>query len=404
VRSHCGESMYQSSPQRVLVVSPEAGRLDAMRKVKGLAWETIYAADSARALELLQCDPIDVVLADRELRGPTNGEALLRMVRDLSPDTALMAIEARAIAATDKKSLALLAVDRGAQAPVVAAMFERAYRIHKLLTNPQTAKVVGALGELPSVPETYWELSRVTAKPNCTVAEVAAIVQSDPALSVKVLQMVNSAFFGLSRRVSSIAQAVSYLGLELLKGLVLNAHVFAAIDASHTKGFSLERFQLYSVRCARLARKFVGESKLGDDAFTAAIVHDIGELVLAMQHPDKYSQVVAQSVDSGRPADELEREIIGASHAEAGAVTLASCGIPFSVVECVAFHHHPSLVSGGPREVLAAVHAADALIGILTCGDPESRLDVAFLESAGVGHRVEEWEKWAQDEVATWES
>ncbi len=403
MRSLCGESMYQSSPQRVLVVSPEAGRLDAMRKVQGLAWETLYAADSAGALKILEGDAVDVVLADRELRGATSGEGLLRLVRERCPATALMAIEARAVGAADKKSLALLAVERGAQAPVVAAMLERAYRVNRLLTNAQTAAVVGALGELPSVPETYWELSRVTAKPNCTVAEVAAIVQSDPALSVKVLQMVNSAFFGLSRRVSSITQAVSYLGLELLKGLVLNAHVFAAIDASQTKGFSLERFQLYSVRSARLARMFAGESKLGDEAFTAAIVHDIGELVLAMQHPDKYAQVVAQSLESGRAADELEREIIGASHAEAGAVTLASCGIPFAVVECVAFHHHPSIVAGGPREVLAAVHAADALIGILTCGDPESRLDLGFLENAGVAHRLEEWRKWTEEEVATWE-
>ncbi|MCX6951299.1 MAG: HDOD domain-containing protein, partial [Verrucomicrobia bacterium] len=181
------------------------------------------------------------------------------------------------------------------------------------------------------------------------------------------------------------------------------AQVFTAAFANAGNTFSLERFQLYSVRTARLARTFAQGLDLGDDPFTAAIVHNIGELVLAIQHPATYAKVRARVVDTGERADQVEKELLGATHAAAGAATLWAAGVPFGIVECVAYHHTPRCVPAGPRALLAAIHAVDALAGIVTCGEPEVRLDMEFLESVGLSGRVAEWRRLVEVEAASWE-
>jgi HD-like signal output (HDOD) protein len=384
-----------------LVVSPEKARGDAFRSLPKVTWEASWVPDAKAARALLERERIDVVLADGD--APVQGEDLLQSIRARLPHIAVVALAGKSVdGRCSCKNLARLTLDRDLAADKVAPMLERAFRMHTLLTDPRLLAVVGPLEGLPAVPQTYWALTRIAADPNCTVAQIAAVVESDPAISLRVLQMVNSAFFGLCRGIASITQAVAYLGIELLKSLVLTAHVFAAVDTTRAKGFSLERFQLYSVRTARLAKHFMGAHPAAEDAFAAAIVHDIGELVLAIEHPAGYGQVLAEGIESPLPSWERERRIIGAGHPAAGAVTLSACGIPFSIVECVAFHHTPREVAAGPREVLAAVHAADALVGIMTCGDPESSLDLAFLESAGVLSQLPGWRARVEQDVASW--
>ena len=235
-----------------------------------------------------------------------------------------------------------------------------------------------------------------------TVSEISAIIQRDPAMSVKVLQLVNSSFFGLKSRVSSIAQAVSYLGVGLLKSLVLSAHVFSALDVSRCKVLSIERFQLYSIRIGRLAQRMVKSKAAGEEAFTAGVIHNVGELVLAVKRPDEFAQVLQRCEETGEPRAHVERDVFGVTHPEVGAQLLANWGIPFSIVEVAAFHHEPSRVVGGDLELLATVHCADALVGILTCGDPATTLDQAFLERAGLIQQLPRWRALVEKEVAAW--
>jgi HD-like signal output (HDOD) protein len=354
---------------------------------------------SAGYAELERGEPFDVVVASPSLPGITGG-TFLEDVGARHPGVARLWFADSGT--SPSPSPAARALPGTTRVESLYPLLERTLGLHRVVTNPAVTAMMGQLDSLPALPKSYWSLMKAANDPTTNVAALARIIESDPAMGVKVLQLVNSAYFGLRRRVTSIAQAVSFLGLELLKGLVLSAHVFSALDASTVGGFRAEQFQRYSFRVARLAKSFAGTGEVADEAFTAGILHDVGQLALAVKQPDRFSMLLAQCVETGRPQLELEEEFFGVGHPEIGAALLAAWGIPFSIVECVAWHHRPSAAGGGDMHVLASVHAASALAGIVTCGDPESSLDVEFLRRLGWGDRIAEWRAKVEEEAAQW--
>lgn len=282
-------------------------------------------------------------------------------------------------------------------------VIEQAARLQTLLSDEGVRRVIGKLDKLPSVPKTYHELMRVSADPKAGIADVARIVEQDSAMSVKVLQIVNSAYFGLAQRMTSVGKAVVYLGVEMLKGLTLVAHVFATMESAPVEGFSLERLQHYSLLTARLAKRFLRDPKRAGEAFTAALVHDVGRVIMALSLPEKFAEIVAEVRAADLPVHAIERNHLGITHAEIGAYLLGVWGLPFPIVESVAYHHSPSQVTEGPRDVLAAVHVADALVDATCVGEREMpaevELDMPFLQSAGFAGELDAWRSLADEEV-----
>jgi len=262
--------------------------------------------------------------------------------------------------------------------------------LRALLTDAAVTRYTANVSNLPTLPGTYTALSRAASDPNTSVATIAEIVESDPVVSVRLLQLVNSAFFGLTQRTSSI------MGTNLLKSLVLSTHMCNAMERAPTRSFSVSRYQTYAIRVARLARRLAGARESADDAFTAGIMLGVGQLVLALQAPELFERVLQRVASTGELQYEVERELMGTTHAETGAFLLSSWGIPFPIVECVALHLKPGQVGEGDCELLGFVHAADALTGIVACREPESRLDLAFLQRAGLIEQLPRWRRMAE--------
>jgi len=257
--------------------------------------------------------------------------------------------------------------------------------------------LAGQLDKLPSVPQTYLELTQAAGSTKSSAADFAKIIEKDPAMAAKVLQLVNSAYFGLPQRISSVSQAVSYLGVELLKGLALTARIFSATQAP-PKGFSVDRLQEHSLLTARLAKKFV-TGKQSETAFTAGLMHAVGQLVFAQCLPAQLGQVFEQSAASGRSLEEVEREVFGVDHAAAGAFLLGSWGLPFKIVEAVAFHLEPGQVAEDSCLELAAVYVASRYAKALQARAPlpaDVQLDLAFLERAGARDKLAAWRAVAE--------
>ena len=203
--------------------------------------------------------------------------------------------------------------------------------------------------------------------------EVVDIVASDPAMSTKVLQLVNSAFFGSASRVVSIRDAVGFLGLDLLKGLAVNVHIFGMAGGETVEGFSLDEIQRNAIVTARLARRLVTDPTHRDEAFTAALVRDVGRVIMAVAFPERSAAVSREVRSSGRPLYVVEREEFSVTHAEVGAYLIGVWGLPSSIVETVAHHHRPGTMSDGCLDILAAVHAADVLVDEAEAGAPPSQ-------------------------------
>jgi HD-like signal output (HDOD) protein len=273
---------------------------------------------------------------------------------------------------------------------------QRIEELRVTLADPAVGRYAGNVSDLPSLPETYTALSRAASDPKTSVGTIADIIESDPVISVRLLQLVNSAFFGMTQRTSSIPKAVSIMGTNLLKSLVLSAHMCNAIERFPTRSFSMSRYQQYAIRVARLARRMAGSRACADDAFTAGIMLGIGQLVFALKAPELFERVLQRVATTGELQHNVELELMGTTRAEVGALLLSNWGIPFTIVECVALHLRPSAVGPGSCELLALVHAADALTGIIACREAESRLDLQFLSRAGLIDEVPRWRRLAE--------
>lgn len=389
--------------KHVLFVDDEQHVLDGLRDMlrkQRKHWNMVFALGGQAAIEELEKQPFDVVVSD--MRMPViDGAMLLTRVKAQYPATARIILSGHAEREAVVRALPVAHqfLSKPCDSSLLRIVVERACELQTLLQNENIREVIGKLDKLPSVPKTYWELTEAAARSDVVVDDLAGIVERDPAMTVKVLQIVNSGYFGLPQRITSIRHAAGYLGTELLKALALTAHAFGTTEVPSIEGFSLERLQRSSLQSARLAKKITTTVSDANDAFTAAMVHDIGQIVLSVGVPKIFAKALRCAREQKRPAHIFEREMLGVSHAEVGAYLLGFWGLPLSIVEAVAYHNTPGLLPEGPCQVLAAVHIADALLsGELPKGaTPTSELlDLDFVARAGFSDRMEEFAKMAE--------
>jgi putative nucleotidyltransferase with HDIG domain len=391
--------------KRILFVDDEQQILDGLRnllrKQRG-QWEMAFALGGQAALDELSRGTFDVVVSDMRMPG-IDGVALLRRVKELYPATARIILSGHAEreAVINALPVAHQFLSKPCDAEVLRSVVERAFGLQKLLQDETVRGVIGKVDRLPSIPKTYWDLNQAASLPNIGLVDLAKIVEQDAALATKVLQLVNSSYFGLAQRQTSLQQAVAYLGTELLKALALTAHVFIAADLPAVKGFSLDDLQQHSVRSARIAKRLLSDKQRASEAFTAALVHDIGKIVLAMSKPDIYAQVIVVSRETKRADHVVEKELFGVTHAEVGAYLLGLWGLPLSVVEAVAYHHHPELTEA--TDILVAVHVANALSHPQTGSVPDptagGRLNLEWIEASVYASELPRWRRLAEEEI-----
>jgi putative nucleotidyltransferase with HDIG domain len=388
---------------RVLFVDDEQPLLDGLRDVlrkQRKRWEMHFANDARSAIVRMQEQPFDVVITD--MRMPAmDGAALLAHVKTHFSATARIILSGQA----DRDSVlrALPNTHQFLSKPcdpeLLVSVIERLTQLQSRLADAQIRTIVRGLEHLPSAPNTYWELTLAAEKPETGLSELAAIIERDPAMSLKVLQLVNSAYFGAARRVSSVQQAIGRLGLELLKVLTLSVHAFDTLKIPPCAGFSLDALQQHSFLSAQLAKQLAPDATSGAEAFAAAVLHDIGKLVLAVGAVDRFAAALSAQREQNRPLYEVELEHFGTTHAEVGAYLLGSWGLPLTMVETVAYHHMPSNAAPECWPVLAAVHAADALVDLTPYETSDSgrerKLDLVFLEKAGVIDQLPRWRELA---------
>jgi putative nucleotidyltransferase with HDIG domain len=393
--------------KRILFVDDEphvlSGLQNLLRKQRH-EWDMVFALGGDAALEELRNAPFDVVVSDMRMPG-MDGAALLRHVQAEYPNIARIVLTGHAEKEAMVRALPVAHqfLSKPCDAEIIRSVIERTCALQVLLHDEAIRKIVGRLDKLPSVPKSYVELTSAVTQPDGSLSAVATIVEQDPAMAAKVLQLVNSGYFGLSARITSIQQAVVYLGLDLIQGLTLTAHVFATFNGPSARGLDLDGLQQHSVMTARLAKRLVPDRKQGDEAFAAAIVHDIGKIILALGAPDCWAEVVQAARATREPFHVVERERLGVTHAEIGAYLLGVWGVPVSIVEAVAYHHAPRALQSDERQVLAALHVSDAFVNgagpSAHSPSEEALLDAQFIEEMGLTAMVPQWRAMTAGEL-----
>jgi putative nucleotidyltransferase with HDIG domain len=237
--------------------------------------------------------------------------------------------------------------------------------------------------------------------PDVSMEDIGTLIESDVAMCAKVLQLVNSAFFGLGRSISSVREAVVYLGMAPLRSLVLSAGTFRAFLPAHPiEGFSVEALEARAMLVARVASEMLPGKQDSAEAFTAGMLHDVGTLMFAAQRPEELASLLAAARDEERPLYVLERERLGVTHAEVGAYLLSLWRLPPRIVDAVAHHHEPDRREPHGLDPGAAVYIADRLIAEQHEERPIEALDEAYLAELGVAGRLDEWRRFAAAAVA----
>jgi putative nucleotidyltransferase with HDIG domain len=374
---------------QILFVDSDPAALEALKAaVEGqqTGWHATYVTSAQAALNLLSNRWFDVVFTELRLPG-MDGADLLEQIR-LHHPSIIRVLLAEPLE-DDQLDRAVAVAQRFVAKPwdmqTLVASLQSVLGAWPRTDNPLVRTIVGRLASLPSSSSTYPRLVNVMAQSDATIDQISAVIATDPALSAKLLQVVNSAFFGLPFKVASVPQAVSYLGLTSLRALVLLSTVFAAADSCPTvDGFSSTRLQRHSLLCARLARTLVEDQRSRDDAFTAGLLHDIGMLALAVGMNKRYALALRHAERSKRPLAEVETSFLGTSHVAVGAYLADVWGLPDVVVEAIELHHDEVAPTETHAGVVRAVRLAQAAAECLERGDHR------FLEIGLTAEQVEQ--------------
>lgn len=388
----------------ILFVDDEPNVLQALQRMlrpMRHEWTMTFASSGAQALELIETQAYDVVVSDMRMPG-MDGVQLLNEVMRRSPQTIRLGLSGQSY---DETMLRLTGpthqfLSKPCEPKLLRDTVERALSLRRLLHDERLVTLVSRLRELPVLPQSYSRLLEDLHMPDVSVKAVAGVIEHDVGMAVKTLQWVNSAIFGVRHHVTSVTHAVSLLGLDVIRSLVLTMGVFSELSRSTlAAGFSLDEFMNHSMAVGVYAKRAAESTRCDEhvvhDAFTAGMLHDIGRLVLAAGCPQEYAEVIAQTAYGAVPIEDVEEHYFGATHAEVGGYLLGLWGFPDPIVEAAAYHHR--LADCVARELTPAVlvHAGDFLAhlgGPAMYSASDSNPDVAACASAGIELLDPEWQ------------
>jgi putative nucleotidyltransferase with HDIG domain len=395
--------------KRILFVDDEPRLLDALRRMLRPLhneWDMRFVTSGPEALERLAAEPFEIVITDLRMPG-MDGSELLAAIRDRCPDTTRIILSGTTDMDVTMQSVAMAHqfLAKPCEPQTLRNTIRRAFALSHLIAAP-LQRAISRISVLPSVPTLSQQVMLELRSEDPSIQRVARIVEQDPAMTAKMLQLVNSAFFGFRRHIRTSAEAVVYLGVETMSMLAFSAEMFYEFAPAGLRHFCIETFWRHSLATSALAWKVAvsegGSLHVAEVALLAGLLHDVGKLVFATAFSQEYDDVLARTEEQGIGELEGERQAFGATHAEAGAYLLWLWGLPDSIVEAVAFHHAPSVCPGGNPVPLTAVHVANVLAGEragAACGGAPPCLDLGYLERAGRSERVSAWRSMLQTVV-----
>lgn len=354
-------------PKRVLFVDDERALLDGLRgRLRNLRthWEMVFVESGARAITELEQRAFDVIVSDMRMPG-MDGAQLLATVSERWPETARIIFSGYS---DEEYAGRLLTVahqylSKPCEAQQIENAIERCVRLHELLVEPRLRATVGRIRQLPTMPQTSARLHHAMASGNVSVKEIAAVIGEDPAIAARVLQLVNSSFFGLGRRITKIDQAVTHLGFICIRNVAMSAEIFSNWQQFAGSSQAIpQRLMLQSQKTAAVARALTQGTPLADDAMLAGLLHCLGYWVLMQECPGEIEEARRIAEERSITMHEAEREVLGASHAEIGAYLLGIWGLPYPIIEAVAFQHTPQLVRQTEFDLLAALVVAETVV------------------------------------------
>ncbi|MEW5796513.1 MAG: HDOD domain-containing protein [Candidatus Zixiibacteriota bacterium] len=379
----------------VLYVGGDRSLVDFVQQIErycGGGWRGETAAAGKEAIEACIGAQYDLVIAESSLVNPSVHE-LMGYLRENQP----AALRYVVVDTADKSSMlrffaeAHQVIARPVQTSALARQLQNALNLQGIFTNPQVKSRIGAIKSLPCLPQTYSRLTAELRSENSSARRVAELISVDAAITAKLLQVVNSAYFGMSRRITDVFHAVNLVGMSTVQSLVLSAGVFEQFQGVSFPQSSMDEIYQDSIsvgaRSRLLAHSFGLHPGAVEEALLGGMLHDIGRLLMAKCFADELKRAVEAAKERGLTLIAAEEQILGVSDSVIGAYLLSLWGLAHPVVEAVALHYRPRQCPAPVLGPLTTVHLAWAITHDekrRIRSDRESSVDMDYLATLGI--------------------
>lgn len=389
--------------KKIVFVDDEPNILDGLRRMlRSLRneYDMYFAAGGREALELMAKDRFDVVISDMRMPG-MDGAQLLEIIQKDYPHTIRIMLTGQADENSVLRTVGVVHqfLAKPCDPEKLKTILVQTSALQDILSDGRLKDLISQIGKLPSLPSTYAKLQKAMVTPDVEINDVAKIIEQDIAMTAKVLQLVNSAFFGIYSKVESPSRAVKLLGLETIKVLVLGVEIFSQIKIPK-EIFQVDMLWSHSIAVGKVAKAIAAheteDKEIIGNAFLAGILHDIGKLVLVSHLPEQYRQVIDLARKEKVTLAEAEQTIFGASQSDVGAYLIGLWGFTSPIIEAIGFHHCLEKYPVTSFTPALAVHAANVLYyknrqdEVVGCG---LDLNMAAIERLALGAKVGDWER-----------
>ncbi len=369
-------------------------------------WQLFFADNGAKALTLMAQQRIDLIVSDMVMP-EMRGDELLTKVAAQYPSTVRMILSGYTDEETLKSGLEVAhqCLSKPCSADMLREAIGQIFKIQDCISNPRIIDGIGDINRLPSLPTIYQELNAAIADETATTQDIADIFGRDMVLTAKLLQWVNSPYFGLNRKISSLTEAINMIGVRKLNSLVLSVHVKMAFPVSNP---AMEHCMNYlwqnAAKVADLACLIAKSEQQPEDrphqAYLAGLMHNLGLLIFLSQDGEALKQLMTQVKNTKTPVSELETAIFGFNRCEAAAYVLSLWKIPPRIIEAILLQKKPSETDYDGVNALTAVHVAACLLNppIMEGKDRvfETYLDNGYLQRINKLDRLLEWQLLAE--------
>lgn len=385
----------------ILFVDDEENVLHGLKRMlrgRRTTWNLAFANSGQDALNHLSTNAAAVVVSDMRMPG-MDGAALLSRVRELYPHTVRIILsgfaDKEAVLQTIGPSHRYLA--KPCDADTLAKAIDDSLALRSGLPTTALTQALMHMTHVPTLPDVYAEVLSELSAEFGSPAGLAEKIEKDIGLTAQLLKLTNSAYFSLPTHCGTVRQAINLLGFDNIRATILMAGVFEqfkSISPSLLKTVEVlsGRSLGIAVLAQHIARLEKQPEQIADQAYCAGVLAHVGTLVLIANRPQEFTSAMARLDRDHTDILEAEKAAFGADHGQLGGYLLGLWGFNDAVVGAVVHHHCPSAYTLNPAPVLTAVHVAQHLSRSGKSGaEASAGLDMAYLESNGLAHRVGAW-------------
>jgi HD-like signal output (HDOD) protein/ActR/RegA family two-component response regulator len=393
--------------KNVIFVDDEQNILEGLRRMlRSLRneYNMHFATGGAEALKLMADECFDVVVSDMRMPG-MDGAELLEIIQEKYPHTIRIMLTGQADEQSILRTVGVVHqfLAKPCDPESLKTILIQVGALQDMFTDGGLKDLVSQLGKLPSLPSTYSRLQKAIATPDIGINEIAEIIAQDIAMTAKVLQLVNSSFFGIYSSVDSPSRAVTLLGLDTIKVLVLSLELFSKIKVQE-QVFHIDRLWDHSLMVGKVARAIAAtqtdEKELISNTFLAGTLHDLGKLILLSSKPDEYRQVIDLAQERNIIMPEAEQVVFGATQSAVGSYLTGLWGFAPPIIEAIGFQ---SCIEKYPITVFTPVLAVHVANVLYYRNRPEEiigrplDLNMPVIERLDLKGELVEWEKICAD-------